>query len=217
MGYRFAPGVFACRADGQLVVLNLRADRYLLLPHAVDASLTRLMLGEHDEPEDAALRARLCEQALVLAPGASGELALCDHPCPERSLVDTGWPVPGPVAIAGAALRVTRADLALRYLGLQRAVSRVERMSTPADDEMERLERTAAAFAALRLAIPSFDRCLPLSLALAIAGKRHHSAVRLVLGVKCNPFGAHAWVQLGTRVLNDRLDGVRSFTPILAL
>lgn len=217
MGYRFAPGVFACRADGQLVVLNLRADRYLLLPPAIDASLTRLLLGENDEPEDPALRARLCEQALVLEACPSGGLALCDHPCPERSLVDSGWPTPGPLALAGAAIRVTRAGFALRYCGLERAIGRVADTTATAGDDLSRVDRAAAAFAALRLALPSFDRCLPLSVALAAAAKRHHAGVRLVLGVKCNPFGAHAWVQLGTRVLNDRLDAVRNFTPILAL
>lgn len=38
----------------------------------------------------------------------------------------------------------------------------------------------------------------------------------LVIGVKTRPFGAHAWVQIGSFVLNDKVENVRMHTPILA-
>jgi hypothetical protein len=36
-----------------------------------------------------------------------------------------------------------------------------------------------------------------------------------VMGVSGRPFAAHCWVQVGDRVVNDTLDHVILFTPIL--
>ena len=38
-----------------------------------------------------------------------------------------------------------------------------------------------------------------------------------VIGVSLHPFAAHSWVQWGTVLVNDQLDAVRHFTPILVL
>ncbi len=38
-----------------------------------------------------------------------------------------------------------------------------------------------------------------------------------VFGVRMNPFAAHSWVQEGSIVLNDDVDHVRTFTPILTI
>lgn len=72
----------------------------------------------------------------------------------------------------------------------------------------------AASFASLRL-WSSHDRCLPRSLALARAIRIAGGEARLVLGVTLHPFAAHAWVQDGDTVLNDMLDHVLLFRPIL--
>jgi len=42
-------------------------------------------------------------------------------------------------------------------------------------------------------------------------------AADLVVGVRLNPFAAHSWVQAGSHVLNDRMDSVRTYTPVLVL
>ena len=41
--------------------------------------------------------------------------------------------------------------------------------------------------------------------------------VQDVIGVSLYPFAAHSWVQCGTALVNDRLDRVRHFTPILTI
>jgi hypothetical protein len=45
----------------------------------------------------------------------------------------------------------------------------------------------------------------------------HRLYPSLVLGVRINPFAAHAWVQIGDRVLVGDYDQVRLFTPILVV
>jgi hypothetical protein len=39
----------------------------------------------------------------------------------------------------------------------------------------------------------------------------------LVIGVRLAPFSFHAWVQFGDIVLNDEVDTVRPYTPILVV
>ena len=215
MRHVFAPGVFACLADGRLVLLNARADRYLMAPPSVEESLLRLIRGEADLPGDQTLRDRLCTDSLVLRRAPGPPPTLCSLAPPTRSLLDDGWQHPGLPAVGWAAARVFAAIAELRLRGLAPLLDRVGRRAGRGDDR-DRTLATAAAFAGVRLALRPLDRCLPNSAALALAAKPHHGDVRLVLGVRCYPFAAHAWVQLGPVVLNDRLDTVRAYTPILA-
>jgi hypothetical protein len=217
MDFAFAPGVFACLADGRLVILNVRADRYLMLPSEAEAALLRLIAGSPATAGDEAVCERLCTAGLVLQRAPLRELPLCRALEPERSLLDDGWPRSTASLVARAALSAFAAVARLKTAGLERTLDGLSAVRSPRENNAERTLRLAGAFAELRFAVRALDRCLPLSVALASAAKGHHSEARLVLGVQCHPFGAHAWVQLGGTVLNDRLDMVRSFTPILVL
>jgi len=215
--YTFAPGVSGCIADGRLVVLNTRRDRYLMFPPPLEASLFRLLQGQPETAEDRAMRDRLCRDGLVLQRAPGSHLVLCEFPEPTDSLIDAGWRRPRAVAVAAAALRVLKTMMVLRLGGLKPALDRLAPRCPAAAPDTERARGLAASFAELRLVLRSLDRCLPLSIALAAASRRHDAQVRLVLGVQCNPFAAHAWVQRHSTVLNDRLEPVRAFTPILVL
>jgi hypothetical protein len=214
MHYAFAPGVFACIADGRLVILNIRADRYLMLPPETEASLLRLIARFPATAGDEGVCERLCIGGLILRRAPRPGLTLCQAIEPDRSLLDDGWSSGTAIGVTRAALSAVAAAASLRIIGLERTLNRLRAVRPPRDDSAERTLSLAGAFGELRLAVRALDRCLPLSVALASAARRHHSEARLVLGVQCHPFGAHAWVQMGSTVLNDRLDMVRSFTPI---
>lgn len=79
------------------------------------------------------------------------------------------------------------------------------------------LRDLAAQFARTARLTQAHDRCLPRSLALARHALARGWPVDLVMGVHLRPFAAHCWVQAGTDLLNDRLDNVRPFTPILVV
>jgi hypothetical protein len=78
------------------------------------------------------------------------------------------------------------------------------------------LHHLVAAFSALR---PFFftakDACLfdALSLSEFLAG--YGVFPRWVFGVQSRPFGAHCWLQLNGVVLNDTVDHVKRYTPIM--
>jgi hypothetical protein len=40
---------------------------------------------------------------------------------------------------------------------------------------------------------------------------------RWVFGVQSRPFAAHCWLQLGGVVLNDTVDHVKRYTPIMVV
>jgi hypothetical protein len=61
------------------------------------------------------------------------------------------------------------------------------------------------------------DRCLFHSLALARFLARHAVFPTWVIGVRAKPWGAHAWVQQGTLLLDASPEQVCEYTPILTV
>jgi transglutaminase superfamily protein len=59
--------------------------------------------------------------------------------------------------------------------------------------------------------------CLLDSLVLSVFLTKRMVPCTLIIGVSIKPFAAHAWVQIGECVLNDTVENVLSFTPILAV
>jgi|AutmiccommunBRH5_1029478.scaffolds.fasta_scaffold36908_1 hypothetical protein len=61
------------------------------------------------------------------------------------------------------------------------------------------------------------NACLIKSLTLHRLLSRHGHASTLVFAVRLNPFGAHCWLQRDNVVLNDTIERVGMFTPLLAV
>ncbi|HVZ34530.1 MAG TPA: lasso peptide biosynthesis B2 protein, partial [Polyangiaceae bacterium] len=59
--------------------------------------------------------------------------------------------------------------------------------------------------------------CLFDSLVLAEFLRRRGVRATLVIGISTVPFAAHACVQFGDLVLNDTVEKVQGYTPILAV
>lgn len=77
--------------------------------------------------------------------------------------------------------------------------------------------REVRAFERAKLLRSAADRCLPRSIALALCLARRECHAQVVLGVKIAPFCAHCWVQVGDQVLNDEVEEVLRYAPILIL
>lgn len=221
MAHILKPGVSFCHVAGRTVFLDLRADRYFCLSPDADRSFQRLAAACAPAPEDASILEGLEQQGLLRA----GEAHAGPRPCPDvaearSSLLDAA-PMPlHPVPILLAGMALVRAPLRLRLFGLHAAIAHLQRQKArlePARAEQEKLTRTAAAFARLRTIATTHDQCLPRS--LAVAERLFAAGVRadLVLAVKLQPFAAHAWVQWRDLVVNDRVDAVRDFSPILVV
>lgn len=68
-----------------------------------------------------------------------------------------------------------------------------------------------------RLLRSAADRCLPRSIALTLGLATRGIRTNLVIAVKTAPFAAHCWVQHGSDVLNDSVEEVRRYHPLLVL
>jgi hypothetical protein len=82
---------------------------------------------------------------------------------------------------------------------------------------LQRAKELTTIYEALRIwAYTARDACLLDSLMLADFLRRQQIPAHLLIGVATKPFSAHAWVQLDNFVLNDTVERVQGFTPILA-
>lgn len=220
MTYALCSGVSYCQVGERLLFLDLKADRYLCLPPEIEACFVSLSKGECG---DAALNACLV-QAGILEPAGAPRLDACSGVfLPPSSLLDISLPK----ARAGlpALARLGLATSSLKWRGLFAAVSGLSRRKERALRETGRAgqsrERTrdalhlAASFEACDALLGSRDKCLPRSLAAAHRMLDLGLVPHLILAVRLNPFHAHAWVQWGEHLVNERVDAARAFTPIL--
>ena len=238
--YRLADHVRACLLDEQVILLDLRRNRYLgvgggrrlatLSQVIKDWPIAPADTSCADEAEVASFIAPLANQGMLassLAPGPSRpflseplqtlaqERAVAHDSFEWRQLMSL-WLC---AAVASRWIRyLTLADIVGR---VSHAKRQVPSDAQPADDALstdDALRAAVAAYMRVRpFAFTAYDRCLHDSLTLTryLAGR--HLFPQWVIGVKTNPFGAHSWVQSGHVVLNDLHENVRRFRPILVV
>jgi Transglutaminase-like superfamily len=233
---RLADHVRACHSDGQVILLDLRRNKYLGLSGRSACALAEHIDGWPRGPQrvdDSASRAAV--DALSRQLLSQGLLTLgVAQPSPPIRIDEARSSFDGDSLTLSASFvrrRLGRflrsaaaASLRLRFSTLQaiaRAVAEQRdssRASARNSDPLQTLTRATAAYNRLRpLFFTTQDQCLHDSLALIgfLAGEGCFP--NWVIGVKTRPFGAHSWVQSGATVLNDQHETVRKFRPILVV
>lgn len=221
MGYRLRSNLTYCEVSDRLVFLDLVADRYFCLSPRLEAGFRSLISGAADTPRNDDAAPLLLSGILAEAPGQTA-VAPCLFSNPARtSLLDAPRETVRPVAIGLLASGIALARFALRLGRLHRMIKRLSERKAAIGDgqkiDTAAMRDLAAQFARTARLTQAYDRCLPRSLALARYALARGWPVDLVMGVQLRPFAAHCWVQAGTDVLNDRLDNIRPFTPILVV
>jgi len=233
--YSLTRHVFACLQGEHVVFLDVRKDRYFALEAAKTRGFGSFVHGWPDQshapaaPEEdaAAALAVLSEKGLICDYG--GE-PVCSPvppvPPPADECVSSAFEerprVSAPLFVRFLISALT-ASFLLRFRPFDVAVRRVqERNARHLPDEgvsnAAAMKQLIAQFAALR---PYFftakDACLFEALALSEFLAKHGVFPRWVFGVQSRPFAAHCWLQVGSVVLNDTLDHVRRYAPIMAV
>jgi hypothetical protein len=214
---RLRPGVHAVGLGAELVFLDIEADRYLCLS-ATAASLApdRRAL----QLDDADLARDLQEAALILPPGDAPE-AFEPRPLPPRPTVSALRDVyPGPRLADAAPLARAVAEVLMNYRGRRfPEILRLVRSSRPSSSvsNPQALQSAADAFHRWSPYAPISAKCLLRSFVLLRLLHRQGLDAQWVFGVTTWPFRAHCWLQAGELALDERLDRIAAFTPILAV
>jgi hypothetical protein len=194
-----------CEIGGQLVFLDIAADRYFRLP----------------EPANREALAEIDRRGLARIRQPDGLPLPDDWLAPDRTspALEAGAFRLDDVARALWAQRRVEARLARRSLSSilfdLRAANEARASTTAACVSMR--SRMVRAFEHARLLRTAADRCLPRSLALALCLAMRGITARAVIGVRLAPFAAHCWVQSGDEVLNDSVEEVLRYQPILVI
>jgi hypothetical protein len=196
--------------DGRPIFMDDQSDAYF-------------QLGREEEKRFLEEIANRGSFAAEKAPGASAfglETALivrADCPAPEGSLLDQltrrGRP---PVREVIRVIRLTlsaRSKVARQPIGRVLSGLTVRRFPKETGAARTNLADEALKFLAARRLAPLSPNCLSDSLAL-LHWLGPAIGLRLIFGVKLDPFAAHCWVQLHQLLINERPDQVASFRPV---
>lgn len=212
MGHRLRDGIRFCISSERAVFLDLPGDRYFCLPSSVDQAFQRWLDGQ---PEAQTALDSLIELGVLVQADSLPIVQQQAHlPTPVRDMSnETSTNIFG---ILWASFEQLLARHRLRRSPFGALVAALEEAGAGSSGEVCRAHaKIAAAFAGCRLFIHSHDNCLSQSLAFHRACRRLRIDGSFVIGVRLDPFSAHCWVQCGDLVLNDSVERVRHYTPIV--
>jgi hypothetical protein len=209
-----------CLVDGHPIFLDMGGDRYFRL----SGSMERAFMDWLDNAGTEADIALLVERNILTnlsthsrdpcgptqKPRLSAlELPFTSVPCSVRTLAEVF-------------ATVSWTQIELKTIGIKRTVERELRADgrlgrAETESSQPQLLDAAHNFLEARRLIPLGTRCLLDSLAMAKFLKRRRLCVNVIVGVTCDPFSAHCWVQAGDLVLNDTLGNVMIYSPIRVL
>jgi hypothetical protein len=220
MFWRILPHATLCIASNRMILLDVRQDRYLMMPDRINRDLRSWL--EEDAATTAPTRFRqLLEQNDVLRQG-DGYLTNA-RPFTVTIPQTLAGPQTGREIVSGCdlvriAALVTATRLALRWKPLHQILrGMARRPALTRDSKSSGIPAAVGRYDRARIYVPFTRRCLLDSLAMHVWLRRHHEHSELVFGVTGQPFAAHCWLQNGGVILNDTYERVSRFTPILAV
>jgi hypothetical protein len=221
MTLRLRDNLHWCTVGGQVIFLDVEEDRYFRLPSRLNAAFERVAASGL-EPGDCQSLAALIDRGMLIEDQAAAGLRPPPAiPPATRDFLEAPCPVPGLAQVAKTMLAELQITSLLRRRSLLHVLEAIEqegvRPCTSSSEIDVRLGGIVAASMAVALVLRAADRCLVRALAVHRACSRSGATVKLVFGVRTDPFAAHCWVQLEEMVLVGEFEQVRLFTPILVL
>lgn len=233
--YHLPPHAFACLTGQHCVFLDLRRDRYFsvsrrqmeeLAPWIRNFRLTSGAPGPEAQPSDAATT--LASELLaadVLREGPPTPWGMENTACTAERDLDSMRTAEQDQKLRGRIWRIVAslvyADCALRIFPIERIVNAVckrkcsRSLAGPMD--WDKAAYLTTIFLKYRSLFPRDYLCLFDSLALIRFLWHYDLYPDWVFGVQGEPFCAHCWVQAESIVLNDHLDNVADYTPIMTV
>jgi hypothetical protein len=238
MKYLLADGVHACKLDDAAVFLDLRRNQYIAVSPSSMDSLNETVegftsLSSCSSPLEQTGEKATSEIRSLLARGILTDSPKHGKPASRAVIQASQAFTPGqrPSTTrrirAGHLARFTASALYCTwYLQRHRPKSIIDRL---ADLSARPIEQAASGgidvaaqvveiFRRLRtFTYTAKDHCLLDSLILADFLYRNGLMPTFVIGIRTKPFLAHAWVQIGECVMDDKLESLENMTPILVV
>lgn len=215
--YQLDDGTAFCITNGQTIFLDIAKNRYFSLSPSLDAVFQRLITENSTDHLRSGDWQRLERAGVFSAEQACSSITRLEIQSAQQELsLDEPSPGFGMASCvftqAMVSMRTHRKTLAWLPRSLQR-----RRMTMKSELSAFSWTSIARAFSTTAPLRPRAEHCLTSSIAFLFAGLTRNLDAQLVFGVHSAPFTAHCWVQANDTVLNDRLEKVRTFTPILVL
>lgn len=221
MHLRLRDGLHFCKCAERIIFLDVHTDRYFALSGQVDLAFQAWIAGEVSTQEPGGhLNSLIGTGLLVPAPG---EAKIGESSSLEPAKRDFYARVVGRVGVTGAKAfllryRARRSMRTQSFRAVLRDVSdRKAALTSITNDAVGEISLACKAFGSTSWAFRARDQCVPESIAFHRLCLDRGVPATLVIGVKVNPFAAHCWVQHGDVVINDRMERIRQFTPILEI
>ncbi len=211
MTYHLRDDLSFCKLGERYIFLDVAADRYFALKADDNALLGSLI---ENDTEKVSLPALAPLAALLTSDEGGTPLAPAQIRSTTQSIIEQpGRPVRGQYPLMLLALAKAHRDIRCKPLSRLLCHDFPPAPSTTRD--RNRLAQIATTFDSVTRIFGREGNCLPRSLALWRVLRRHRHKAQIVLGVKDLPFAAHCWVQSDDLLLNDRLETIQPFTPVL--
>jgi hypothetical protein len=235
--YFLSKDCFVCRMGCYWIILSANRDRYLCVAHAELVSIGDQLYGWPKQGDSMArpppigaetykLVESLTINGIITSNPATGKpFAESEYPTPESHIEASGSTTSTRVPLFWSLrffLACAKVDWQLRTKALSRTLARIERRRRRADSssivgKVPHVSRLIAAFQRLRPLYPRSYLCLFESLALLEFLAAYRFFPHVVFGVVADPFQAHCWLQDGSTVINDELERVGRYKPILSM
>jgi len=217
--YRLRAGVHDCEADGATTFLDVDADRYFGLPATCQEAFTYLVEnGAASEAHVAALAPLTAAKLLVPTDIDDGFPLPTMVPEVRESVLDVIDARPSPWQFLRAWVCQAEAKRELSRKPLSQVLSNLSnRKAVTGQHKGPPSHKALAAFLETSIVTQNQDQCLRRSIAMVNYLAHYACQPLFVIGVRNNPFEAHAWVQYEGMALNDDVEKISRFTPILAI
>lgn len=233
--YYLSTNVFLCLDEQHYVVLDLRRDQYLCVERDKFDLLTPLFAKHLARTSPESIRAlsaegeslasQLIQRGVLTTTPDSGKPVILTHVLqPSRSLAGRRARL-CPEAVVHAVPFILASQRANNLLGkypLQDAVNAVRERKRHAQlaghiFDARKATKLVEAFNTLRSFFPRNYLCLFDSLALVEFLARYKLYPTWVFAVHANPFTAHCWVQEGDLALDETIEELQAYKPIMAV
>lgn len=228
---------FVCNTGMYWIILSASRDKYLCVAHEELASIGHRISGWEDksnslnhcsstEAEAGKLIKSLTAHGILTSDPMLGKpFTESKYAAPDSQIEPSEINAPANASfpwIARCLMACTKADWRLRTNPFSRTLTTIERRRSRAECSAATYDTAyvstlVMAFKALRPLYPRPYLCLFDSLALLEFLAEYHFFPHIVFGVVADPFEAHCWVQEGTTIINDDLERVGKYKPILSV